>query len=110
MTVPKRNSDRHCKQSEKEQTKYDIGAYESEYQKSTPKGRMKKRRSGAWMKAMSRGRLKVGSWYMMSTMLAYKRIRTRMPRRTVDAIKPCNVCISVKSCARLELGGHIPMR
>ena len=38
------------------------------------------------MNAISRGRCRVGGWYIIKTMLEYSKRRTRMPKRIVDTM------------------------
>ena len=61
-----------------------VKTYNREYGNRTERDRIKKSRTGAWMKAKSRGRRQVGAWYTMSTTLEYINKRVRMPRSMVD--------------------------
>jgi hypothetical protein len=62
-----------------------VETYNREYGNRTESDRIKKSRTGAWMRAKSRGRRQVGTWYTMSTTLEYINKRVRMPRSMVDA-------------------------
>jgi hypothetical protein len=67
-----------------------VKTHNKEYGNRSESTRIKKSRTGAWMKAKSRGRCQVGMWYTMSTTLEYINKRVRMPRRMVDVKNASN--------------------